>query len=81
LALELASQLAATIIHCDDFFNATIPDYVWDTCTVEQKCRWCIDWQCMRKEALLPLLAGERAQYHPFSFANLRKAHFERIVN
>ncbi|UNK16332.1 (d)CMP kinase [Paenibacillus sp. N3/727] len=70
LAAEVASHLGATVIQCDDFFAATITDDEWDTYTTEQKCRLCIDWQRMRTEALLPLLAGENAQYCPFSFSS-----------
>lgn len=70
LASEVASQLNATIIQCDDFFDATITDDEWDSFTVEQRCHRCIDWQRMRNEALLPLLAGKDAQYRPFSFSS-----------
>lgn len=70
LAAAVASHLGATVIQCDDFFAATVTPEEWDTCTVEQRCRRCIDWQRMRNEALLPLLAGEKAQYHPFSFSS-----------
>ncbi|MBS4195167.1 uridine kinase family protein [Lederbergia citri] len=70
LAAEVASHLGATVIQCDDFFAATITDDEWDTYTSELKCRRCIDWQRMRTEALLPLIAGENAQYHPFSFSS-----------
>ncbi|WP_197081198.1 uridine kinase family protein [Gordoniibacillus kamchatkensis] len=70
LAAEVASQYGATVIQCDDFFDATITEDEWDSFTLEQKCHRCIDWQRMRKEALLPLLAGKKAQYHPFSFSS-----------
>ncbi len=61
MAAEVASHLGATIIQCDDFFAATVTDNEWDTCTLEQKCSRCIDWQRMRNEALLKLVAGEKA--------------------
>lgn len=70
LAAEAASHLGATVIQCDDFFAATITDDEWDTFTPDQKCRRCIDWQRMRTEALLPLIAGKNAQYYPFSFSS-----------
>ncbi|TMV44382.1 hypothetical protein FE783_32500 [Paenibacillus mesophilus] len=70
LAAEVASRLDATVIQCDDFFDATITNEEWDSFTVEQKCHRCIDWQRMRNEALLPLLAGKKAQYRPFSFSS-----------
>ncbi|NHN33634.1 uridine kinase family protein [Paenibacillus agricola] len=68
LAKAVAQLVGATVIHCDDFFSATITDAVWDTYSPEQKCRQCIDWQRMRKEVLEPLLVGKVTQYHPFSF-------------
>lgn len=43
LAAVVASRLGATVIQCDDFFVATVTDDEWDTCTVEQRCRRCID--------------------------------------
>ncbi|CAG7643488.1 uridine kinase [Paenibacillus allorhizosphaerae] len=70
LAAEVTSQFGATVIQCDDFFDATVSDNDWDTYSLEQKCRRCIDWQRMRNEALLPLLEGRKAQYHPFSFSS-----------
>ncbi|WP_152654553.1 (d)CMP kinase [Oceanobacillus sp. CFH 90083] len=68
LAADVASHMGATVIQCDEFFAATISDDEWDSYTSELKCRRCIDWQRMRREVLLPLLAGENVQYHPFSF-------------
>lgn len=68
LAEAIALHIGATVIHCDDFFLATITDAEWDTYTPEQKCRLCIDWQRVRQEVLEPLLEGRAARYHPFSF-------------
>lgn len=66
LATGVTSQLGTAVIHCDDFFDATVPDNEWDTYSLEQKCRHCIDWQRMHHEALLPLLEGKKAHYHPY---------------
>lgn len=68
LAAAVASNVEATLIPCDDFFSATITDAQWDTCTPEQRCRRCIDWQRVRNEVLEPLLAGRVTLYRPFSF-------------
>lgn len=70
LATEVASHLGAAVIQYDDFFDATITNDEWDSYTSEKKCRHCINWQRMRNEALLPLIRGEKAQYHPFSFSS-----------
>ncbi|WP_054022976.1 hypothetical protein [Bacillus sp. FJAT-28004] len=69
LAAEVASHVGAAVIQYDDFFDATITNEEWDSYTSEQKCRHCINWQRMRTEALLPMIRGENAQYHPFSFS------------
>jgi len=70
LAVEAASRLGASVIQCDDFFDAAITDEEWDSFTAEQKCHRCIDWQRMRNEALFPLLAGKEARYRPYSFSS-----------
>ncbi len=57
------------MIHCDDFFTATVTEAQWDRYTPEQRYHRCIDWQRVRVEVLEPLLAGGTAQYHPYSFA------------
>ncbi|GIP56197.1 uridine kinase family protein [Paenibacillus woosongensis] len=80
LAAEVASQLGAAVIHCDDFFDATLPDNDWDTYSLEQKCRRCIDWQRMRNEALLPLLEGKKAQYYPYYSLSSDKSLESRLV-
>lgn len=80
LASEVASSVGATIIHCDDFFAAKIPDHEWDIYSVEKKCRLCIDWERVRADVMLPLLAGEKAEYHPFSFSNTTGLSTDLIV-
>ncbi|QHW34695.1 hypothetical protein GZH47_30465 [Paenibacillus rhizovicinus] len=61
-------HLATAIVHIDDFFDAAVSDEQWDRCTDEQKCLRCMDWQRLKREALLPLLDGRAASYRPFSF-------------
>lgn len=80
LSAEAASRVGATVIQCDDFFRATVSNDEWDTYTAEQRCRLCIDWQRMRHEALLPLLAGGIAQYHPFSFSSGSGLALQRVT-
>lgn len=80
LASEVASSVEATIIHCDDFFAVEIPDHEWDIYSVSKKCRLCIDWERVRDEALLPLIAGEKAAYHPFSFSTMNGLSTEVVV-
>lgn len=66
IAAEVESVFRATVISCDDFYNINIPEKEWDTYTIEKRCRLCIDWERLRKEALLPLLSGKKALYYPY---------------
>jgi len=70
IAKEVAMHFGATVIHCDDFFSATVTHEEWDACSPEEKCMRCIDWKRMRTEVLFPLMAGETVQYQPFSFSS-----------
>lgn len=69
LASELGTTVGVTVIQCDDFFNIKIPDEDWDTYSLEKRCRLCIEWERLRNETLLPLLAGTKAAYHPYYFS------------
>jgi uridine kinase len=69
LARPLALRLGATVVATDDFFAAEIPDAQWDAWSPEQRAAHVIDWPRVRTEALVPLLAGKRARWHPFDFA------------
>ncbi|MBY7143544.1 (d)CMP kinase [Virgibacillus sp. NKC19-3] len=75
LAAEVASHMGATVLQCDEFFDATIADDEWDTYTLELKCHRCIDWKRVRTGALLPLITGETAHFHPFSFFQKMACH------
>ena len=68
LARKVAAQLAdCCLIEGDDFY-AGGSAAAWDARSAEQKARLCMDWQRLRAEALLPLLAGQAASWHPFNF-------------
>src|SRR5699024_6470639 len=47
-----------------------IPNEEWDALSLEKRCRICIEWERLRQEALLPLLARQKAVYHPFYSKN-----------
>src|SRR5699024_9887336 len=70
IASKVATSIEATVIHCDDFFNIKIPNEGWDALSLEKRCRLCIEWERLRQEALLPLLARQKAVYHPFYSKN-----------
>ncbi len=62
-------RLGATVVATDDFFAAEIPDAQWDVWSPEQRAAHVVDWSRVRTEALVPLLAGKHARWHPFDFA------------
>ncbi len=69
IAQLMQPELDAALVPSDDFFAAAIPSVGWDSRSASEKARDCIDWRQLRSEALEPLLAGERALWHPFDFA------------
>jgi uridine kinase len=63
----LASMLVSALVLGDDFYRDIDERQRWDldpAAAVEQY----FDWERLRAEALLPLLAGEAAHYRPFSW-------------
>ena len=66
LATEVSSSIKSTVIPCDDFFNISIPDKEWDSYSLEERCRLCIEWERIRNEVLSPLRSGEQAAYLPY---------------
>src|SRR5215471_16132481 len=69
LAAALAERIGATVIPTDDFFAAEITDADWNARTAAERACDAIDWRRMRRDALDPLLAGRRAEWHSFDFA------------
>lgn len=80
VSTEVADSMDATVIQCDDFFNIKIPDADWGAFSVEQKCRLCIDFERVRNEALLPLLAGKQAVFSPYYYLSTKESSSKRIV-
>jgi len=64
----MAEDLEATIVPSDDFFSTKHSNADWDSRTPAARAADAIDWRRLRREALVPLLAGESASYHPFDF-------------
>lgn len=69
LAVAVAAELGASVVHTDDFFASHRFGAEWDGCTAAEKADLAIDWQRLRAEALEPLRAGRDASWHPFDFA------------
>ena len=68
LASQVAEETGAAVVLLDDFFAASIPDADWDRMTVEERGASVFDWSRIRSEAIMPLLAGSVARWHPFDF-------------
>ncbi|MDP9225477.1 MAG: (d)CMP kinase [Actinomycetota bacterium] len=69
LAALVAGELGATVVPSDDFFAAEITDTGWDALSPRARAEAAIDWRRLREQALVPLLAGKVASWHPFDFA------------
>lgn len=69
LAQAVAALVGAVIVPSDDFFAADLTAGEWDTRGAEERARDAIDWRRMRREALVPLLAGRAARWRGFDFA------------
>jgi len=69
LASILEQKMDCVVVQLDDFFAANIPDWEWDTFSLQERATKVFDWQRVRAEALGPLLAGQTARWHPFDFA------------
>ena len=52
----------------DDFYSAYISDTEWDLMTVEERWSKVFDWTKLRSEAVVPLLGGRPARWHPIDF-------------
>ncbi len=74
LAFRVAKETGAAVVHLDDFFAASIPDADWDRMTVEERGANVFDWARIRSEAVMPLLAGRVARWHPFDFDSGQRA-------
>lgn len=68
LARQVAARLPdSCLIEGDDFY-AGGSAAEWDARSPQDKARLCMNWQRLKNEALLPLLAGQTASWHPFNF-------------
>ena len=74
LASLVAKEIRAAVVLLDDFFAASIPDAGWDRMTVEERGANVFDWARIRSEAIMPLLAGRVARWHPFDFDSGQRA-------
>jgi uridine kinase len=73
LASLLANEVDSVVVQLDDFFSANIPDWEWDSRSVQEKVRDVFDWNRLRTNAIEPLLANQTARWYPFDFgAGLR---------
>ncbi len=68
LASQVAREVEAAVVPMDDFFAGFLPYAAWDSMAVEERAERVFEWPRLRSEALLPLLAGQTARWHPFDW-------------
>ena len=68
LASLVAGEVDAVVVQVDDFCSALISDAEWDQMTVEERWSKVFDWEKLRLEAVVPMLAGRPARWHPIDF-------------
>jgi uridine kinase len=67
LAHALAEDLDAVVVEADDFYSGGSM-IQWARRSARLRADLCIDWARLRREALIPLLAGTAATWHPFDW-------------
>ena len=68
LACLVAGKMDAVVLPVDDFYSAHISDAEWDLMTVEERWLKVFNWAKLRSEAVVPLLGGRPARWHPIDF-------------
>ena len=68
LASLVAGETDAAVLPVDDFYSAHISDAEWDRMAVEERWSKVFDWAKFRSEAVVPLLDGQPARWHPLNF-------------
>ena len=68
LASLLPGEMDAVVLPVDDFYSAHISDTEWDRMNVEERWSKVFDWAKFRSEAVVPLLGGRSARWHPIDF-------------
>lgn len=68
IAQNIASAVHGVVVPGDDFFRATIPPEQWSTLDLPSRRQLVMDWDRLRREAIIPLIEGRVAQWHPFEF-------------
>lgn len=72
IAELVATSFGAAILHTDMFFAAHVTNAEWDAMSGAERARDCIDWVRLRREAILPLLDGNMAEFQEFDFSARR---------
>lgn len=72
IAELVATSFGAAILHSDMFFAAQVTNAEWDAMSGAERARDCIDWVRLRRDAVLPLLDGNMAEFQGFDFAARR---------
>ena len=68
LSSLVAEKTDAVVLPVDDFYSAHISDAEWDRMTVQERWSNVFNWNKLRSEAVVPLLGGRPARWHPIDF-------------
>lgn len=68
LARLVAQKTDAVMLPVDDFCSADVSDAEWERMGVEDRWAKVFDWAKLRSEAVVPLLCGRPARWHPIDF-------------
>ena len=68
LASLVAEKTGAVVLPVDEFYSAHISDAEWDRMTVQERWSKVFNWARLRSEAVVPLLSGRLARWHPIDF-------------
>ena len=60
----------ATLIRLDDFYTTVVPEHQWLERSVPERLQAVFDWERLRRDALIPLQAGQPTRWHAFDYAS-----------
>lgn len=80
IAQNIASAVSGVVVPGDDFFRATVPPEQWSTLSLADRRRLVMDWARLKREAIIPLIEGRIAQWHPFDFDTANRLSTRTVI-
>ena len=68
---QLERQIKCIVVRGDDFYSGGSLEE-WNRRTPREEAELCIDWQRLKEKALLPLLSGQKTEWHPFNWKTMQ---------